>query len=349
MQPELSALFQTQLDSFHEALMQEHTEQAVRLVYARYAGKEGSMRLALAEALKAAQGLDKKTVGQVGNVALRQAEEALGQRLASLAAQAREIDLARMVDVTLPGRKRTLGRLHPITVVRKEVESIFAELGFVVATGPQIETDFYNFQALAIPENHPARSMQDTFYLQNEQLLLRTHTSSVQVRAMQAQQPPVRILAPGKVYRKEDDPTHSPMFTQVEGLVVDRGITFADLKGTLLFFVQRFFGKHTTIRLRPSFFPFTEPSAELDISCFFCKGRRSDCRTCKGTGFIEVLGCGLVDPEVFAQVGYDAKEYTGFAFGMGLDRLAMLRYGVSDLKLFFSADQRFTKQMGAQP
>jgi len=241
-----------------------------------------------------------------------------------------------------------MGGLHLLTQVRLELESLFAELGFEVATGPQVETDFFNFEALAMPKDHPARDMQDTFYLQNESsdaphrdpLVLRTHTSPVQIRTMLSRKPPLRIISPGKVYRKDDDQTHSPMFSQIEGLCVDEGITMADLKGTLLYFVRRFFGPGIGLRLRPSFFPFTEPSAEVDIECFFCK--RAGCRTCKGSGYIEILGCGMVDPEVFRHVGYDSEKYQGFAFGAGIERMAMLRYGVNDLRAFFTGDLRFT-------
>lgn len=353
--------FDEQLAQFQSELLQTKTEIQLRTVYARYAGKEGVIRLLLTEALKVTPGPEKKNVGQMGNAALKQAEEAFQSRLASIAQENRAADLSRQLDVTLPGRVHGLGGLHPITMVRRRVERIFQDIGFSIANERQIETDFYNFEALAMPQNHPARSMQDTFYFPDENWLLRTHTSSVQIHTMLKQKPPVRIIAPGKVFRKEDDPTHSPMFTQLEGLVVDRDIHFAHLKGTLQYFVQRFFGSDTQIRLRSSFFPFTEPSAELDISCFFCKGQGGTCRTCKGTGFIEVLGCGLVDPEVFYQIDKKQAEqqgipmeklkeeekyqnYTGFAFGMGLDRLAMMQYGVNDLKLFFSGDERFTQQ-----
>jgi phenylalanyl-tRNA synthetase alpha chain len=328
------------------------TESAVRVVNARYLGKEGEIRRRVAEALKAAPGPEKRNIGQVGNAVITQAEQLFQERLHALHEAARQADLARRVDVTLPGRSRRLGALHLLTQVRRELEGIFAEIGFSVATGPQVETDFHNFEALAMPKDHPARDMQDTFYLKSAlqdagnaevaPLVLRTHTSPVQIRTMLAQKPPVRIIAPGKVYRKDDDPTHAPMFQQIEGLCVDQGVTFADLKGTLLYFVQRFFGRDVGLRLRPSFFPFTEPSAEVDIECFFCQ--RSGCRTCKGTGYIEILGCGMVDPEVFRHVGYDAEKYSGFAFGTGLERMAILRYGLPDLRLFFSGDVRLTQQ-----
>ncbi len=356
MQPSVAtaAELQKQLDELLQRYKDERaaapSEPALRVVHARYLGKEGEIRRRVSEALKAAPGPEKRTIGQVGNAIITQAEALFQERLNHIHEAVRNADLARQVDVTLPGRLRRRGALHILTQVRRELEGIFAEIGFSVATGPQVETDFHNFEALAMPKDHPARDMQDTFYLQakngpanpGEQLLLRTHTSPVQIRTMLAHKPPVRIIAPGKVYRKDDDPTHAPMFQQIEGLCVDEGVTFADLKGTLLYFVQRFFGPNVGLRLRPSFFPFTEPSAEVDIECLFCQ--RRGCRTCKGTGYIEILGCGMIDPEVFRQVGYDSDKYSGFAFGTGLERMAMLRYGLSDLRQFFAGDVRVTQQ-----
>ena len=339
----LSQSFEELLGRYEVELQPVQTEQELRAVHARYAGKEGEVRKRLAEALKAAPGPEKRTVGQAGNAALQRAEALFNGRLEALHRAARDRDLQRRVDVTLPGRGRRLGHLHPLTLVRRDLEAIFAELGFVVATGPQVETDFHNFEALAMPKDHPARDMQDTFYFPGD-LLLRTHTSPVQVRTMLAQKPPIRIIAPGRVYRKDDDATHSPMFNQIEGLLVDEGVSMADLKGVLLHFIGRLFGDGLKMRLRPSFFPFTEPSAEVDMECPFCRGQKDACRTCKGTRFIEIGGCGLGDPEVFAKVGIDSERYTGFAFGAGIDRIAMLRYGVNDLRLFFSGDVRFTRQ-----
>ncbi len=249
------------------------------------------------------------------------------------------------IDVTLPGRPIDSGQKHPLTIIIEEIKEIFYGLGFQVAYGPDIESDYYNFEALNIPADHPARDMQDSFYL-NPQLLLRTHTSPVQIRVMEKLAPnlPVRIIAPGKVYRRDDDATHSPMFHQVEGLVVDRDITFADLKGTLLLFAREMFGSDQKIRLRPSYFPFTEPSAEVDILCVMCGGK--GCRVCSNTGWLEILGSGMVHPRVLEVSGYNPREVTGFAFGMGVERIAMLKYGVSDLRLFFSNDLRFLKQFG---
>ncbi len=249
------------------------------------------------------------------------------------------------IDVTLPGQPEQIGQIHPLNMILNEIREIFVGLGFQVAYGPDIESDFYNFEALNIPAEHPARDMQDSFYI-TEQFLLRTHTSPVQIRTMEKMAPqlPVRIIAPGKVFRRDDDATHSPMFHQVEGLAVDENISFADLKGTLLLFAREMFGPDQKIRLRPSFFPFTEPSAEVDISCIMCSGE--GCRVCSNTGWLEILGCGMVHPRVLEVSGYNPREVTGFAFGMGVERIAMLKYGIGDLRLFFSNDLRFLKQFG---
>ena len=245
------------------------------------------------------------------------------------------------IDVTLPGRGQQTGGLHPVTRTMQRIEDIFTKMGFAVAEGPEIEDDFYNFEALNIPDDHPARAMHDTFYLEDGHLL-RTHTSPVQVRYMKNQAPPMNIIAPGRVYRCDSDVTHTPMFHQVEGLAVAEDISFADLKGILTYFLRQFFEKDLSVRLRPSYFPFTEPSAEVDISCVFCDG--DGCRICKKTGWLEVLGCGMVHPEVFKHVGIDSEKYTGFAFGLGVERLTMLRYGVDDLRLFFDNDLAFLRQ-----
>jgi phenylalanyl-tRNA synthetase alpha chain len=283
----------------------------------------------------------RKQAGEKFNRLKAFVEEETERRLKELAAYARKQDLDRLIDVTLPGRRVEVGHLHILTQVRREMIAIFAELGYEVATGPQVETDFNNFEALAIPADHPARDMQDTFYVSGD-ALLPTHTSPVQIRTMLARKPPVKIIAPGVVYRRDDDPTHSPMFQQIEGLYVDEGVRMSDLKGVLLHFVRRFFGPGLGIRFRASYFPFTEPSAEVDMSCAFCGG--SGCRLCKGSGFIEIGGSGMVDPRVFQQVGYDAERYTGFAFGMGIERMAMLRHGINDIKLYYDGDVRFLEQ-----
>ncbi len=247
----------------------------------------------------------------------------------------------RFIDVTLPGRRPERGHIHPITTVINEVCEIFSKMGFRIVTGPEIELDYYNFEALNIPKDHPARDMQDTFYI-TENLLLRTHTSPIQVRVMEVQKPPVAIICPGKVYRRDSDVSHTPMFHQVEGLLVDKSVTFGDLKGVLTLFVHKMFGKDTKVRFRPSFFPFTEPSAEVDIQCVICKGK--GCRTCGFTGWLEILGSGMVDPEVYKFVGYDQEKYTGFAFGMGIERIAMLKYGIEDIQLFYKNEMRFLGQ-----
>lgn len=251
-------------------------------------------------------------------------------------------DSASFIDVTLPGRVPVRGTLHPVTKISREIIAIFSRIGFEIAEGPEVETDYYNFEALNIPKYHPARDMQDTFYV-SENIVLRTHTSPTQPRVMEKVKPPVRIIAPGKVYRCDSDVTHTPMFHQVEGLMVDRNVSFGDLKGTLTTFVHQLFDEDIALRFRPSFFPFTEPSAEVDIECVMCRGK-GGCRVCSGTGWLEVLGAGMVHPAVFENVGYDTEQYTGFAFGMGIERLAMLKYGIDDLRKFFENDMRFLKQ-----
>ncbi len=248
---------------------------------------------------------------------------------------------APLLDITIPGRQPAIGHLHPISQVSKEICNIFLRMGFRIVKGPNVELDYYNFEALNIPRDHPARDMQDTFYI-SENVVLRTHTSPMQVRVMEKQSPPVSVIAPGKVYRRDSDVSHTPMFHQVEGLLVDKGVSFGDLKGTLTSFVHQYFGRDTALRFRPSFFPFTEPSAEVDIQCVICGGE--GCRTCSHTGWLEILGSGMVDPEVYRFVGYDAEIYSGFAFGMGIERIAMLKYGIDDIQLFFKNDMRFLRQ-----
>ena len=310
-------------------------------VRVRYLGKKG----VLTERLKAVGGLpaeDRRVAGQAINEAKDRLQQALERRRTVLEADALEARLAaERIDVTLPGRGARTGGLHPITRTLERIERIFAQAGFAVAEGPEIEDDWHNFGALNIPEHHPARAMHDTFYF-DAHTVLRTHTSPVQIRVMERQAPPLRIIAPGRVYRCDSDVTHSPMFHQVEGLMVDEGVSFADLKGTLDEFLKTFFETDLPVRFRPSYFPFTEPSAEVDIGCVICGG--SGCRVCKDSGWLEVLGCGMVHPNVFNAVGVDSERYTGYAFGMGVERLAMLRYGVNDLRLFFENDLRFLRQ-----
>jgi phenylalanyl-tRNA synthetase alpha chain len=281
-------------------------------------------------------------VGAAANDAKRELESLLEERLDAARARERRQQREReRPDLTLPGRRPPRGALHPLTHVRDDIIAVFASLGFSVAEGPEIETDYYNFEALNLPPDHPARDMQDTFYFSAD-TLLRTHTSPVQIRVMQAQPPPVRIVVPGTVYRRDADITHSPMFHQVEGLAVDAHVSMADLKGTLELFARQMFGAGSRIRFRPSFFPFTEPSAEVDVRCFACRG--DGCRLCKQSGWLEILGSGMVHPHVLRNVGYDPEAVTGWAFGMGIERVAMLRYGIDDIRLFFDNDLRFLKQ-----
>jgi phenylalanyl-tRNA synthetase alpha chain len=287
---------------------------------------------------------ERPAVGAAANEVKRELETLLEGRLREVqAAERRRERAAARPDLTLPGRRPPRGAVHPLTRVSDEITAIFGGLGFSVAEGPEIETDWYNFEALNIPPDHPARDMQDTFYLPGS-LLLRTHTSPVQVRVMQTQRPPVRIIVPGRVYRRDIvDMTHSPIFHQVEGLAVDRDVSMADLKGTLELFARQMFGARSRIRFRPSFFPFTEPSAEVDVVCFRCGG--DGCRVCKQSGWLEILGSGMVHPTVLRNVGYDPEEVTGWAFGMGIERIAMLRYGIDDIRLFFENDVRFLRQL----
>ena len=288
---------------------------------------------------------ERPAAGQAINQAKQAIQQAIEARREALKNAVLEAKLAgEKVDVTLPGRQQAAGSLHPVTRTLQRIEDLFAQMGFSVAEGPEIEDDFHNFEALNIPESHPARAMHDTFYFPDGRLL-RTHTSPVQVRVMQAQKPPLRVIAPGRVYRCDSDLTHTPMFHQVEGLMVDEHVTFTDLKAILIDFLQSFFeSDKLQVRFRPSYFPFTEPSAEADIQCVMCGGE--GCRVCSQTGWLEVLGCGMVHPNVFKHVDINAETYTGFAFGMGIERLAMLRYGVNDLRLFFENDLRFLKQFG---
>ncbi len=278
-------------------------------------------------------------VGRLANKLKKELEELVRRQREALLRAAE--DQAPGLDLTLPGRPYELGRLHPITQVLEEISIIFERLGFAVAKGPEVETDYYNFEALNIPPEHPARDMQDTFYFP-EGFLLRTHTSPIQIRTMLSRKPPLRIIAPGKVYRCDSDITHTPMFHQIEGLMVDREVSFADLKGILIYFARETFGPETKVRFRPSYFPFTEPSAEMDIQCVICKGE--GCRLCGETGWLEILGAGMVHPNVFKAVGYDPEEWQGFAFGLGIERIAMLKFGINDIRLFYENHLRFLEQ-----
>lgn len=286
----------------------------------------------------------RKEVGRSSNRASREIEAALDSRTEEVATREREERLrVEAVDVTLPGVQYPKGHLHPSLRVIDDVVDFFVGLGYRVAEGPEVETDYYNFTALGIPPGHPARTMQDTFFV-DDGLVLRTQTSPMQIRTMLAQEPPVYVVCPGRTYRRDSDPTHTPVFHQIEGLAVDRGLTLGHLKGTLAAMARHVFGENVKIRLRPSYFQFTEPSVELDVSCFICDGTDPGCKVCKGAGWLEMLGAGMVDPGVLEEVGYDPEEYTGYAFGMGPDRMAMVKYGIPDLRLFFEGDLRFLRQ-----
>lgn len=324
-----------------ESLSKASTQKEVNEIRVQVLGKRGS----LTQVLKQIGSLLESERREIGRKA-NQIKEELDMRIEEAFQRIEEKEreeafLRERIDVTLPGRALTLGRKHPLTQVLDEIVDIFDHLGFEVVEGPEIELDYYNFEALNIPKGHPAREMQATFFISDE-VVLRTHTSPVQVRTMEKKRPPIRVICPGAVYRCDSDPTHSPMFHQVEGLLVDRGVTFADLKGVLTAFVHQMFGRETKLRFRPSFFPFTEPSAEIDIECFICKGK--GCGVCGYTGWLEILGSGMVDPAVYQFVNYDPEEVSGFAFGMGIERIAMLKFGINDIRLFFTNDLRFLRQ-----
>ena len=307
-----------------------------------YLGKKGELT-SLLKTLGSLPAEERKAAGQDINKAKQAVQQAIEARKSSLEKAALEAKLtSESIDVTLPGRGQSNGGLHPVTRTMQRIEDLFSQLGFAIEEGPEIEDDYHNFEALNIPSHHPARAMHDTFYF-DAQTLLRTHTSPVQVRHMESDTPPLRIIAPGRVYRCDSDLTHTPMFHQVEGLLVDEQVSFSDLMGTLADFLKNFFeNDELQTRFRPSYFPFTEPSAEVDIQCVMCEGE--GCRVCGHTGWLEVLGCGMVHPNVFKAVGIDNEKYTGYAFGMGVERLAMLRYGVNDLRLFFENDLKFLQQ-----
>ncbi len=335
---DVDAIVKEALGLFREIEDPDQLEQAK----GRFLGKEGALT-GLLKGLGRLPAGERPAMGARINQAKEALEDALRGRREAIQAKRLEARLAEeALDVTLPGRGLGVGGLHPVTRTLRRIEALFRGIGFEVATGPEIETDFYNFTALNIPENHPARAMHDTFYVDGRHLL-RTHTSPVQVHYMQKHRPPLKVIAPGRVYRCDSDVTHTPMFHQVEGLWVDEGVNFAGLKGVLADFMQRFFEREDLpVRFRPSFFPFTEPSAEMDIGCVQCGG--SGCRVCSHTGWLEVLGCGMVHPDVFRHVDVDSERFQGFAFGLGVERMAMLRYGVNDIRLFFENDLRFLRQ-----
>ncbi len=325
-------------DEALNAIETASSEEKIQDLSVRFLGRKGLVTLFLRN-ISSLPPKQRADAGKQGNKVKKALEKAVQNTLERI--QTVSATFEDSIDVSLPGRASPLGHLHPITQINQRICDIFVNLGFDVVEGPEIETDYYNFEALNIPKNHPARDMQDTFYI-DENVVLRTHTSPVQIRVMEQQTPPVRIVAPGKVYRCDSDLTHTPMFHQVEGLLVGEGISFGDLKGILTAFVHQMFDDQTSLRFRPSFFPFTEPSAEVDILCVMCRGK--GCRVCSRTGWIEVLGSGMVHPALFENVGYDTERYTGFAFGMGVERIAMLKYGIDDIRKYFENDFRFLRQ-----
>ncbi len=307
----------------------------------QYLGKKGAIT-SLLRSMGTLSPAERPAFGKAVNELSKKVEEKLEAKETELKQRARSLQLKlETIDVTSPGRSQRLGHRHPLKQVQEEIETLFLNMGYTIAEGFEVEDDYHNFEALNVAKDHPARDMQDTFWVSSDKLI-RTHTSSVQIRTMEKQKPPVRIIAPGRVYRCDDDVTHSPMFHQIEGLVIDKDITFGDLKWTLTVLLKALFGEEREVRFRPSYFPFTEPSVEVDVSCFACGG--SGCRLCKQTGWIEILGAGLVHPNVLKNVGYDPRDLNGFAFGMGIERIAMLRYGIDDIRLFYESDVRFLRQ-----
>jgi phenylalanyl-tRNA synthetase alpha chain len=344
------AAVHTHIAAFEADLAEAKTAREMQSVRDKYLGRRNSVVASWMQLVAGAAIEDRKSIGRCANELKQAIEERWARHLELASAAARP---AGAVDVTLPGREPLLGHRHPLTVVRDRMEEIFTRMGFAIVEGPEVEDEWHCFDALNMPAEHPARDMQDTLYLASPmpgssdagdpRTLLRTHTSSMQIRYMQAHRPPIRIVVPGRVYRRDDlDLTHTPAFSQIEGLVVSEGISLADLKGTLLAFAREMFGARSRLRFRPSFFPYTEPSAEVDISCWKCDG--TGCPMCKKSGWLEILGCGMVHPAVFEAVGYDAERYTGFAWGMGIERVAILRYQVEDIRLFYENDLRFLEQ-----
>ena len=310
-------------------------------VRVKYLGKSGEISLVMRDMANVPKE-DRPAMGKLVNELRTAVEGALNEKTAVLAKAEEEAKLkAEEIDVTLPTYGKRIGTLHPLTLIRRELIDIFLSMGFSVDEGPEIESDLFNFQLLNIPKDHPSRDMQDTFYV-NDNILLRTQTSAMQARIMTTQKPPIRVVVPGKVYRSDDDASHSPIFNQFEGLAIDKHITMGDLQGCLQTFAQKIFSKDTKVRLRPSYFPFTEPSVEVDVTCAMCHGK--GCRVCKGTGWVEILGAGIVNPAVLDMCGIDSKEYSGFAFGFGIDRIAMIKYGIPNIKLLYENDMRFLKQ-----
>jgi len=321
----------------------EHVSDEVSLqnLKAKFVGRKGVIT-EITKSMKDVSSEDRPKMGMLINEVKTYIEALFDEKSNYIKEEKKKRAIAEeKIDVTLPGRNVSLGARHPVSQVMEEIVTIFERMGFEVAEGPEVETDYYNFEALNIPKDHPARDMQDTFYISDD-VVLRTHTSPVQIRVMEKEEPPIKIIAPGRVYRCDSDVSHTPMFHQIEGLLVDKNVTFGDLKGVLTEFLRLVFGEGLSVRFRPSFFPFTEPSAEVDIECVICGGQ--GCRVCKDSGWLEILGCGMVDPEVFKSVNYDPEVYSGFAFGMGIERITMLKFGINDIRLFFENDVRFLRQ-----
>ena len=337
----MSAILEKILAQALEELATVNDLNQLEQIRVHYLGKKGLFTLQMKE-LGALDPEQRRSVGQVINLAKDQLQQELESKKRNFETIALTARLAtESIDVTLPGRGQTVAGLHPVTTTLRRISKIFSSVGFAVVEGPEIEDDYHNFEALNIPAHHPARAMHDTFYF-DAHTVLRTHTSPVQIRTMESNKPPLKVIAPGRVYRCDSDITHTPMFHQVEGFLVDKDVSFADLKGVVYEFLRAFFEKDIQVRFRPSYFPFTEPSAEVDIECVMCNGE--GCRVCSQTGWLEVMGCGMIHPEVFKSVNIDSEEYSGFAFGMGVERLAMLRYGINDLRLFFENDLKFLEQ-----
>lgn len=329
-------------EEFDFDLMSSNSQKDIESVRVKYLGKKGALTGILKQ-MGTLSADERPAIGKISNEIRDYISKSIEEKTAKLRfAETQNKLQSEKIDVTLPGKKIRLGHKHPMSIILDEVKDIFIGMGFNVVEGPEIESDYYNFEALNLSKNHPARDTQDTFYI-DENTLLRTQTSSVQIRTMEKQEPPIRIISPGRVYRSDEvDATHSPIFNQIEGLVVDKGISFSDLKWTLETFIKKLYGNNTALRFRPHHFPYTEPSAEMDIECFSCHGE--GCALCKGEGFIEILGCGMVHPKVLENCGVDSEEYSGFAFGVGLERIAMRRYKIDDLRLFYENDFRFLKQ-----
>lgn len=338
MKEKLEAIMQNGLKELKEAASKAEIEN----IRVKYLGKKGELTQIL-RGMGALSQEERPLVGKIVNEVKESLESFIEEASKNIKNKEKELKLQReVIDISMPGRKQELGKKHPLVQTIDGIQDIFLSMGFSVIEGPEVELDYYNFEALNIPKNHPARGEQDTFYI-NDNIVLRTQTSPMQIRAMEKQKPPIKVIAPGKVYRSDAvDASHSPIFYQMEGLVVDKGITFADLKGTLDLFAKKMFGDKVVTKFRPHHFPFTEPSAEMDATCFMCGGE--GCKLCKGSGWIEILGCGMVHPQVLRNCGIDPEVYSGFAFGFGIDRMVMLKYGIEDIRLLYESDVRFLKQ-----